>query len=89
MWGIFFGEFQCLPVNDCLAVSCDSSVLERGSESMSFYSTILNPEAMNIFTVAYNDIIFIFLCVLPRFRLGRGCPTTEEYFMCGFFKGLG
>ena len=42
MWGIFFGEFQCLPVNDCSAVSCDSGVLAKGSESMSFYSTILN-----------------------------------------------
>ena len=42
MWGIFFGEFQCLPVDDCSAVGCDSSVLERGSESMSFYSAILN-----------------------------------------------
>ena len=42
MWGIFFGEFQCLPVNDCSAVSCDSSGLARGSERMSFYSTILN-----------------------------------------------
>ena len=41
MWGIFFGEFQCLPVNDCLAVSCDSSALTRGSERTSF-SSILN-----------------------------------------------
>ena len=40
MWGIFFGEFQCLPVDNCSAVSCDSSVLARGSESTSFYSTI-------------------------------------------------
>ena len=31
MWGIFFGEFQCLPVNDCSAVSCDSGALTRGS----------------------------------------------------------
>ena len=31
MWGIFFGEFQCLPVNDCSAVSCDSGVLTRRS----------------------------------------------------------
>ena len=38
MWGIFFGKFQCLPVDDCSAVSCDSGVLARGSESMSFYS---------------------------------------------------
>ena len=31
MWGIFFGEFQSLPVNDCPAASCDSGVLTRGS----------------------------------------------------------
>ena len=42
-WGIFFGEFQCLPVDDCPAASCDSGVLARGSESTSFYSTILVP----------------------------------------------
>ena len=41
MWGIFFGE--CLPVNDCPAASCDSGVLTRESDSMSFYSTILLP----------------------------------------------
>ena len=35
MWGIFFPEFQCLPVDDCSAVSCDSGALARGSESMS------------------------------------------------------
>ena len=42
MWGIFFGEFQCLPVDDCSAVSCDSSGLARGHEHTSFYSAILN-----------------------------------------------
>ena len=42
MWGILLGEFQCLPVNDHSAVSCDSGALARGSESMSFYSAILN-----------------------------------------------
>ena len=41
MWGIFFGEFQCLPVNDCSAHSCDSGALARVSESMSFYFAIL------------------------------------------------
>ena len=41
--GIFFGEFQCLPVDDCPAASCDFDVLARGSESMSFYSAILVP----------------------------------------------
>ena len=42
MWSIFSGEFQCLPVDDCSAVSCDSGALARGSERTSFYSTILN-----------------------------------------------
>ena len=43
MWDIFFGEFQCLPVDDYPAASCDSGVLARGSESTSFYSAILVP----------------------------------------------
>ena len=43
MWGISFGEFQCLPVDDCSAVSCDSSALASGSEHTSLYSAILNP----------------------------------------------
>ena len=42
MWGIRFGEFQCLPVDDRSAVSCDSGALARGSEHTSFYSAILN-----------------------------------------------
>ena len=44
MLGIFFGEFQCLPVNDGSAVHCDSGALSRGSESTYFYSSILNPK---------------------------------------------
>ena len=42
MWGILFGEFQCLPLNDCSAVSCDFGAIARGSESTSFYAAILN-----------------------------------------------
>ena len=37
MWGIFFSEFQCPPVSDCSAVSCDSGVLTRGSEPRCSY----------------------------------------------------
>ena len=51
MWGTFFGEFQCLLVNDCPAASCDSGVLTRGSESTSFYSTILVPPLYHIFFI--------------------------------------
>ena len=29
--GYLFGEFQCLPVDDCSAVSCNSAALARGS----------------------------------------------------------
>ena len=41
-YGIFFDEFQCFPVDDCSAISCDSGALARGNESTSFYSAILN-----------------------------------------------
>ena len=40
--GYLFCEFQCLPVDDCSEVGFDSGALTRGSESMSFYSAILN-----------------------------------------------
>ena len=30
MWGIFFGEFQCLPVNDCSAFSCVLVLSQEG-----------------------------------------------------------
>ena len=43
MWGILLGEFQCPPLDDCPAASCDSGVLARGSGSTSFYSAILVP----------------------------------------------
>ena len=48
MWGVFYGEFQCLPVDDCPAASCDSGVLARGGESTSFYSAILVPLSLLI-----------------------------------------
>ena len=52
MWGIFFGEFQSLLVDDWSAVSCDSGALTRGSDSMSFYSTILNQSPLSTLQVA-------------------------------------
>ena len=57
MWGIFFGEFQCLPVNDCSAVSCDSGALAGGSESTSFYSAILNQSCCNILDSRRNYLV--------------------------------
>ena len=54
MWGIFFGEFQCLPVNDCSAISCDSIGLERESESTSFYSIILNQSLTLVFNLVWK-----------------------------------
>ena len=35
--GYLFCEFQCLPFNDCSAVSCDSSALARGSELLQLF----------------------------------------------------
>ena len=51
MCGIFYGEFQRLPVDDCSAVSCDSSALARGNESTSFYSATLN-QSTTLFIIA-------------------------------------
>ena len=61
MWGIIFGEFQCLPVNDYSAVSCDSGVLARGSESTSFYSVI------SVQAPIHNLV----LCVFYKMRIKR------------------
>ena len=61
MWGIFFGNFQCLPVDDCPTASCDSGVLTRGSESTSFYSAIVVPLLFTLF----------FHYLLPFFRQCR------------------
>ena len=52
MWGMFFGEFQCLPDDACSAVSCDSSALARGTERTSFYSAILNQSPIKAFIVS-------------------------------------
>ena len=71
MWGIFFGEFQCLPVNDCSAVSCDSSALARGSESTSFYSTILNQSSLIYF-------IYLFLSVLGLHCCAQAFSSCDE-----------
>ena len=59
MWGIFFGEFQCLPVDNCSAVSCDSGVLARGSECTFFYSAILNQSPK-------ERLYFVLFKTLPR-----------------------
>ena len=48
LWSMFFGEFQCLSVDDCSAVSCDSSALTRGSEHTPFYSAILNQSPLSL-----------------------------------------
>ena len=68
MWGVFFGEFQCLPVDDCPAASCDSCVLARGSESTSFYSAVLVPPPNFFFfknLFIYLFIYFIAVLCLP------------------------
>ena len=64
IWGIFFGEFLCLPVDDCPAVSCDSGVLTRGSEHTSFYSAILVLAEMlrGFIDRMYIKHFFLFLC---------------------------
>ena len=64
----FFGEFQCLPVDDCSAVSCDSGALTRGSGRMSFYSAILNQTPLVIFHWSFN-LPFLFFFFFLKFYL--------------------
>ena len=51
----FFGEFQCLPVDDCSTVSCDSSALPRGSEHTSFYSQGHLNEMDDLSSLRYSE----------------------------------
>ena len=69
MWGIFFREFQCLPVIDCPAACCDSGVLTRGSESTSFYFPILVPILFKVLTILRFEFMIIlhFLCVISLY----------------------
>ena len=71
MWGIFFGEFQCLPVDECPAASCDSCVLTRGSESTSFYSAILVQGPCDPYSCVLKQMFFT--CVL-----GTVVSLTEQ-----------
>ena len=73
MWDIFFGEFQCLPVHDCPAASCDSSALERRSEHTSFYSTILNQSPF---------FLSFFLSFFPSFLPSFLLPSFPSFLSC-------
>ena len=55
MWGIFFGEFQCLPIDDCSAFSCDFSALARGSES----SPSTPPSWTNLFFLDFKTVYLL------------------------------
>ena len=68
MWGIFFGELQCLPVNDRSAVSCDSRALARGSEHTSFYSAISNqslPYCFMLYNILNNLHFLVISYLVP------------------------
>ena len=80
MWGTFFAEFQCFPVIDCSAVSCDSSALARGSERTSFYSTILIQSSLEglllIFSyILYQSLTVIVLSARKRAKCFTLCPN--------------
>ena len=80
IWGIFFGEFQCLPVNDFSAVSCDSGALARGSEHTSFYSAILNQSPYLILlcfaAIAFFTNISFMATLYPPCQL---TPFSQQY----------
>ena len=61
MWGIFFGGFQCPPVDGCSAASCAFGALEDGDEYTSFYSIIWNLKHCIFFFSYKLFTIFYFL----------------------------
>ena len=67
MWGIFFGEFQCLPVGDCSAVSCDSGALTRRSEHTSFYSAIFFVSFLSSHCLIIPSVVSQKYIILPGF----------------------
>ena len=86
MWGIFFGKFQCLPVDDCSAVSCDSGALARGSESTSFYSAILNQSPQVLFVLLFLILLGGRLgCLFEIFLVFWGRPVSLWTFLRNCF----
>ena len=53
--GIIFGEFQCLPIDDCSAVSCDSSALARGS--LNGFLILLLPLKFSQFVYSFGVVV--------------------------------
>ena len=86
-WGGGFGEFQCLPVDDCSTVSCDCGDLTRGSEHMSFYSAILTQSPIPSFLKWYLALASVahyfhgFSLISPSFLF-------FGFFSPGFFSSV-
>ena len=83
MWGICFGEFQCLSVDDCSVVICDSSALTRGSGHMSLYSAILNPTSGHF---NFNIVCRLYIHKVPNSKSTKGqwevfqpCPCLSPW----------
>ena len=60
MWGIFFGGFQCPPVDGCSTASCAFGALEDGDEYTSFYSIIWNLKHCIFFFFIQTVYYFLF-----------------------------
>ena len=80
MLGIIFGDFQCLPVDDCSAVSCDTGALARGSEGMSFFSTVFPISSYISSNIAYqncfNKPIMLLILLCPETILHRSARVN-------------
>ena len=54
---LFFGRFQCPPVDGCSIDSCDFAVFTGGNEHTFFYSTILKQEPTTFFlTIEHKQV---------------------------------
>ena len=52
---VFFGEFQCPPVDGCSTVSCCFGAFAGGDEHTCFYSAILNQDPISGFNIFLSE----------------------------------
>ena len=82
VWGVFFGGFQCPPVDGCSTASCDFGAL-AGDECMFLYSTIL------IWNATFNFMFTKFFSVLLLFWRNYELSSFTEkqfVFMTSFYN---
>ena len=87
MWCIFFGLFQCLPVNDCPAASCDSGVLASSMNSFIPYMWKKMKHTVKVWKKIYRKyLLWLFLgrSMVGGWKLVEGDFSFSFCIICSF-----